>query len=247
MSSNNPSVTASDIITDVENRLGNPNISTDIYLPWVSYSYQKTYQKLTGVDQAVKETYFGDAIEFNLTPGVAEYSLTANIPRFGGFIKAEIKYGASGDNWQRTTRLPSLANWRIQNNTSTSYQAKDAAMYYLLGDNLGFIPTPPASETAQTPVAKVWYIKRPYQITLGTDVIDLPYRFLYPMVNYVQAKAIERENEDYTQAAQVEIKFERELESVALAAASEFSENEGTNFVQVGADSPLYSNPMRNY
>jgi hypothetical protein len=246
MSANNPEITASNIIDDVENRLGNPNIGADIMLPWVSYAYQKTYQALINVNQQVKETYFGALAEFDLTPGVAEYSINENIPRFGGFIKVEIRYGASGDQYVRASKLPSVANWYNQSNDSTSYTGKNAAMYYLIGDNLGFIPTPPAGEVSQDVVARVWYVKRPYQITEEDDIIDIPYRFLYPIANYVQARAIQRENEDYEQAALVERKFETELEQIAEAADSEYSESEGGNYVQVASDSPLYQNPMRS-
>lgn len=245
MSANNPDITASDIITDVENRLGNPNIGASKMLPWVSYGYQKTYQTLIGAGQQVKEELFGNVVEFELTPGVAEYSIETNIPRFGGFIKVEVRYGATGNVYTRASRLPSLAYWRSQSNTSTAYQPKDQPMYYQVEDKIGFIPEPVLGEVVQDAMAKVWYIRRPYQITETDDVIDLPYRFLYPIVNYVQSRAIERENEDYEQAAIIERKFERELEQLVEFVENEYSESEMTNFVAVAGDSPLHGNPMR--
>lgn len=244
MSNNNPSITVSDITTDVENRLLSPGISGSVYIPWVSYAYQKTYQALLGVNQRVKEELFGNLISVTLTPGTAEYSVSTNIPRFGGIIKVEIRYGASGDDWERAERLDSVAHWKIQNNVSTNYRSKTSPLYYIIEDIIGFIPTPPSGESTQTPTARVWYIQRPYQITLTTDVIDIPYRFTYPIVNYVQARAIERENEDYDVALSIERKFEQELENIATAASSEYSEEEQTNFVRVGSDSGLYEDPL---
>ena len=40
MSSNNPNVTAANIVTDVENKLGDTNLGTSVYLPWISYAYR---------------------------------------------------------------------------------------------------------------------------------------------------------------------------------------------------------------
>ena len=243
MASNNPDITVSDITTDVEARLGTPNISASVYLPWVSYAYQKTFQALLGVGQGTKEKLFGELASFNLTAGVAEYSLETNIPRFGGIIKVEVKYGGSGDDWIKATQLPSISMWTNQNNVSTSYRSKATALYYLLNDIIGFIPTPPSTDSS-TPLARVWYIKRPYQLTLVGDIIDIPYRFIYPVVNYVQSKAVEKLNEDYTQSTLLERKFQSELEQIAIAASSEFDENAG-NFIQDPGADMFYNNPIR--
>ena len=243
MSTNNPSVTASDIITDVEARLYSPNISSTVYLPWVSYAYQKLFAALASTNQRVRENLFGNLIQFDLIGGTAEYALSTYIPRFGSFIKGEIRYGASGDDWVRLKPLGSIANWEIQNNVSTSYRPKTGALYYLLEDAIGFVPTPPSGDSG-TPTVKIWYVRRPYQINLGTDVIDIDYRFIYPITDYVQAKAIEREAEDYAVAGQVDAKFERQLEEVAQNADAEFNENE-IETVYRASDSPLYSDPLR--
>lgn len=240
----NPDITVSDIVTDVENRLDSPSISTSTYLPWVSYAYQKLYQALIGAGGRVKEELFGNYVTFDLAAETAEYDLETYIPRYGGTIKVEIKYGGTGDDWIRAKRLPSLANYKIQNNSTTNYRAKSDALYYIIQGKIGFIPTPPSTDSG-TPSVRIWYIKRPYQLTASTDVIDIPYRFIYPLVDYVQAKAIMSENEDYTQADKIEANFRQQLIEVADAANSEFDENDGTNFIQVSANSSLYSNPLR--
>lgn len=244
MAENNPDITASDIVTDIENNLSNPNISFNIYKEWISYAYQKTFQALLDAGQILKEELFGDVVTIDLTPGVAEYSITSNIPRFGGFIKVEIKYGATGDNWILASRLPSVTAWRISNNNTTQYRGKDAALYYKLGNLLGFIPMPTAGESAQTPQAKVFYVKRPYRITEQDDVIDIPYRFLTPINNYVQAKAIERENEDYGQSGAIMDRFRTDLETIVEAAQAEFDENSGINQVSISTNSEILYNPF---
>lgn len=243
MSSNNPDITVSDIITDVEARLGTPNISTSIYAPWFSYAYAKLYAALVNAGQTVKEQLFGNYEEVTLTNGTAEYALSTILPRFGSVIKIEILYGAEGDERAVARRLRSIAQWRNQGNVSTAYRNKQDPLYYLLQDIIGFIPTPPAGD-ASNAIAYCWYVMRPYQITLGSDVIDIPYRFIYPIVNYVQAKAIEKQNEDYSTAALVEQRFEREIEQAATSAASEYNENDAQG-IEVSGDSAIFDNPFR--
>lgn len=243
MSSNNPSITASDIVTDVESRFPSAvNISTAIYLPWISYSYQRTYQALVSVGQEARENLFGAKAELTLVNGTAEYALSTYIPRYGSFIKGEILYGASGDQWVNLSHIRSVAQWRIMNNVSTSYRAKDEALVYFLADTIGFIPTPPASDSSSAQ-AKIWYVKRPYQINSATDVVDIPYRFIYPVVNYVQAKAIEKKYQDFSTGRDIERRFKEELEEVAEAASQEFDENTGAA-IEVSPNSQLYNDPF---
>jgi hypothetical protein len=186
MSANNPSITASDIITDVESRLGAPNINGADYLPWISYAYQKTYAALANAGQGVKDALFGAYITLPLVNGTTEYSLSTNIPRFASVIKIEVQYGASTDQRNTAGRIRSIAHVSNMGQISTTYYAKTSPMYYLIDGLIGFIPTPDGG------TAYIWYIKRPYQISDGADVIDIDYRFIYPIVNYVQAKAIEK-------------------------------------------------------
>jgi len=241
MSSNNPSVTASDIITDVEARLATPGISTATYLPWISYAYQRTYQALANTNQQTKEELFGVAGTISLTQSTLEHSITGSIPRFGGIIEVAIKYGASGDTRNKAKRMRTKAFWDNIDNVSTSYRSKTEPLYYIQGGSIGIIPVPPEAGA----IAYIDFVQRPYQLTAGTDVIDIPYRFQYPVVNYVQAKAIEATNEDYSQGEITERKFLRELEEVAIAAESEMTENDGINAVEISANSPLVGDPMR--
>lgn len=245
MSANDPEITASDIVTDIENRLGDTNLDTEDYLPWISYAYQKVYNAIVAAGQQAKETYFGNKVTFNLTPGTNEYSLNTNVPRFGGFIKVEILYGGTNDQWVTATRLPSINNYsQTSGNISTSYRAKESPLYYKIQDTIGFIPTPPVTDSG-TPQAKIWYVKEPYQITESTDVIDLPYKFLEPLTDYVHAKALEAENESYAEAGQIERKFEGKCIQVTEQVSDEFGEYEGTDSVQLMAGSRLRSNPLR--
>lgn len=242
MSEITPSMTASDIISDVETRLGTTNLSSSNYLPWISYAYQKTYLKLMGISQKIKEELFGAVATFNLSASVAEYNLSTTIPQYGGFIKCEVKYGGTGDDWVKAKVLPSLSKWTNQEDVTSNDWAKSQALVYFLKDVIGFIPTPPAADSG-TPQAKVWYVKRPVRITQVTDVIDLPYRFIYPIVTYTQAMAIVAENEDYRQAGRVEQNFRQELDEMAESADSETSEYEEANAVEE-TDDALRDNPL---
>lgn len=245
MSETNPSITANDIILEVEARLGSPNIAQASYIPWISYAYQKEYGKIVRIGQHVKERVFGELVTFDLTASTAEYALSSVIPQFGGFIRGQIKYGGTSDDWVKLKVLKSLSSWDDMTNVTTSDWPKQDALIYFIKDYVGFIPTPPAASVdTGTPQAKIWYIKRPVRITVATDVIDIPYRFTFPIVSYVQAMGIMAENEDYTQAARVEARFEADLEEVAQTIESEFSEREEANVIEA-TDTALYDDPLR--
>lgn len=242
MSANNPSFTASNVVTDIEARLRTPGISTSTYLPWVSTAFNRVWQKLEAIGQEAKEEYFGAYISLSLTTtSPNEYSMNTEIPRFGGFMGVQVKYGATGDLRNPATRLRSVTQWSNWDNISTTYRTKDKPLYYKFGDVLGFIPVPP--ETGGT--AKIWYVKRAFQVTDGADVLDIPYRFLYPIFTYVQARAVERAYEDYPTAKALDRQFEQELEAVAQAAASEFDENQGGS-VEVDSNDSMYDDPFNN-
>lgn len=242
MATDNPTFTAASVITDVQSRLNNPNLSGDVYLPWLSYSVQKLHAKLTSVGQRAKEYLFGDREDIPLTADILEYTITDSIPRFGGVLRIEVRYGASGDDWSRATPLVSINNWDSLDNVSTTYRGKTNPLYYLRRNVIGIIPTPPAGESVQTPTARVWYVRRQPQINDSTDEIDIPYRFIYPVLNYVEAMAIRRLHEDYGEARDIENQFERELEQVALAVADEFEE--GVEGIEISSSSELFYNPL---
>jgi hypothetical protein len=235
----NPDVTVADIITDVEGRFSSvPSISSDTYIPWISYAYQKVYHALSSVNSRCREDLFGDMDTITMdTDSPNEYSLETEIPRFGGFVEVQVKYGATGDEYNSASRLASAAHWKNWANISTTYRSKLTPLYYKRGDTIGFIPVPPESGAT----AKVFFIKRPYQLTETTDVIEIPYRFLYPLTDYVHARAIQMVNEDYQTADVVEANFRRQIEEIKEAAASEFNENDGTDAIQV---SETFSDPF---
>ena len=237
MASNNPSVTASDIIADVEARLGTPNISSSVYLPWISYAYQRVFLTLLRTKREVAEQFFGDYYDLALsTLNPNEYVITNYIPRFGGILKVEVKYGATDDQWVNSSQLPSVTTYDILQNNTTAYRSKVSVVFYFIGQKIGFIPVPP--ETGAT--ARIYYIKRPYQINQTTDVIDIPYRYQYPIVDYVQAKAIQRANQDYSASQVLEDRFRQQLEEVSISADSEIEGS--SNILYTGTS--LYDNPL---
>ena len=237
MATNNPDVTAADIITDVEARLVTPAISSSIYLPWISYAYNRVFLTLLRASKELAEQFFGDSYLLSLdTSDPNEYIITDYIPRFGGCIKVEIKYGETGDQWVNAGQLTSVRTVDILQNNTTQYRSKTNAVYYFLGEKIGFQPYPPEVGA----VARIYYVKRPYQIDSTSDVIDLPYRYQYPIADYVQAKAIQRANQDYSTSQVLEDRFRQQLEEVAISADSEVIGS--TNIMYQG--SGLYNNPL---
>jgi hypothetical protein len=241
MSDSNPTYTASDVISDVEGRLSSPNINTSIYLPWISYAYNRLWGKLANIGQHAKEAFFADTGTISLDVSTLEHTITDDIPRFGSLIRLEVQYGGSGDLRVRAYPLKTVANVRNLGNVSTNYYPKGAPRYYIAGGKLGIVPVPPESGAT----AYLRYVKRVDQITDAEDVIDIPYRFVWPIAEYVHAKAIQRVNEDYSIASGLEDNFRQMLEEVADQAAGELSnENDGTNFVEEDDGDGWYANPL---
>jgi hypothetical protein len=237
MASNNPNVTASNIISDVEARLMTPAISSNTYLPWISYAYGRVFLTLLRARREIAEQFFADSYLLTLnTTNPNEYTLTDYIPRFGGMLKVEILYGATGDTWINAAQLPAISTYDILQNNTTQYRGKSSCIYYLIGGKIGFIPVPPESGAT----ARIYYIKRPYQIDSTSDVIDIPYRYQYPIVDYVQSKAIQTANQDYSTSQILEDRFRQQLEEIAISADSEIVAS--TNILYQG--SALYDNPL---
>lgn len=234
---NNPNITASNIITDVEARLFNPNISSSLYLPWISYAYQRVFLTLLRSRKEIAEQFFGDSYTLTLdTDNPNEYILTDYMPRFGGIIKVNMKYGDINDQWQDVSQLPSVSTYSSMEEKTTLNVAKTNAVYYILGGKIGFIPIPPESGAQ----AVIYYIKRPYQIDDVSDVIDIPYRYQYPIADYVQSKAMQRSNQDYTTSQVIEDRFRQQLEEIAISADSEILG--ASNILYQGT--ALYDNPL---
>lgn len=240
MASNNPSLTVNDIITDVEGRLNSPNISNALYFPWISTSAQRVYRALCALGQEAKERYFGASDTINLSTSTLEHDILASIPDFGGFIGVEVLYGASGDTRVRATKMRSVSQWEDLSNVSTNYRAKQNPLYYQSGNNIGIIPVPPESGA----IAYVRYIRRLPQYDSADDVINIPYRFTWPIYDYVEAKALQRANEDFSTSREIEDRFRVDIQEITETAADELNENDGTNAVEVSANSAILDDPM---
>jgi len=227
MAQDNPTYTVSDVITDVNNRTRNPGLSNSVLIPWVSYAYNRLYNKILNVNQQIKEQLFSAYTTIPLVSGTSEYTITTYMPRYHSMIKVEMLYGATGDQRVTARKIPSIAYWKLQNQVSTSYANKGAPMWYILGSLIGFIPTPDGG------TAYIWYVKRGTQLTEVADAIDIPYRYVYPVIDYVEAKIIARINEDYSTADMLERKFASQLEEVAEMVDGEYSEFEGNSIVDM--------------
>jgi|WetSurMetagenome_2_1015567.scaffolds.fasta_scaffold32887_4 hypothetical protein len=237
MASNNPNLTVNDIIADVEARLASPNLNVSFYLPIVSGACQRVYQAITALGQEAKEKFFGANGTISLTQSTLEHDILTSIPDFGTFIDVEVLYGATGDTRNTATKLRTPAMWKDKSKVSTTYRPKESPLYYQSGNYIGVIPVAPEIGAA----AYVRYITKLPQYTMGADVISIPYRFTWAIADYVQAKAIQRVNEDYSTSRQIEIDFTRNLEEITNRAADEINENDGTLAVE-GSD--LGSDPM---
>lgn len=241
MSSNNPTITVSDLIEEVDTRLGGTNLDTSDFLPWASYSQLKTYNAIIAAGQQAKERYFETEDTLDLSTSVLEIDITSQAPDFGSVVKIEVKYGASGDDWNPASKMASSANWRNLHNVSTTYRNKTSPVYNITGDsNLMVIPIPP-EDGAQ---AYIRYISRPYKLTLATDTIVIPYRFTYLMTDYIYNRATIAENEDISAFRALDADFEAKLRKLTEEVTNEFNENDGTSGIRVSGSAPIFRNPL---
>jgi len=232
MSSFNPDVTINDIIADVEARLTSPNLDVSFYLPIISSAAGRIYQSIIALGQDAKEKFFGANGTISLTQSTLEHNIFTSLEDFLSFIDVEVLYGATEDTRNTATKLSSPSKWGNKANVSTTYQSKAAPLYYQSGDNIGIIPVPPEAGA----IAYVRYVRKIPQYTDGADVVNIPYRFIWAITDYVQAKTIQRVNEDYSASRQIENDFDRHLEDIANMAASEINENDGSNVIQGGIE-----------
>lgn len=209
----NPEYTVADVISDVNGRLRNPGVGAEIITPWVSYAYNRLYNKLLNVNQQVKEQLFGAYTTIDLEEDVAEYVITEHAPRYSSLVKYEIHYGTN----QITSGKSIYSIAKSPNNVITG--GSGTPRLYRYGNNFAFYPIPGEG------TAHLWYIKRGKQLTQSTDVLyDIPYRYLYPIMDYVEGRVIARINEDYGVLGTLEREFERKMEEVAMMADGEISE-----------------------
>lgn len=240
MAEQNPDLLVSDIITDVEARLNAPDLATSVYLPWISTAAQRIYRALCALGQEGKERYFGASGTISLTTNTLEHNILSSISDFGGFIDVEVLYGATGDTRSKATKLRSVSQWRDLSNVSTDYRSKVTPLYYQSGNNIGIIPVPPESGA----IAYIRYIRKLPQYTDADDVINIPYRFSWPIYDYVEAKALQRTNEDFSTSRQIEMDFRADIDDLTQMAADEINENDGSNRVEVSSNSTIFDDPL---
>lgn len=88
--------------------------------------------------------------------------------------RVEINYDISGSNssWERALPIDIDQVRRDLGVQNLGATVRSGASYYLIGNNIGFIPIP---DKAGTSAIKLWYYAQKTDMTADADTVDLPY------------------------------------------------------------------------
>lgn len=84
--------------------------------------------------------------------------------------------------------------------------------YYIVGNNIGFIPIPTVSSTG-TDAIKIWYVQYQSDLSATTDVINIPYpdRFYSSIAKYAAAQLLRKGQQEELAARQLMDEFNNDL------------------------------------
>lgn len=133
----------------------------------INYKYMELYAAIV----EVYEDYYSTKSATNTIEDQQEYSLPTDLWKIR---RVEINYDVAATNStpSRALRVTLDDVLRDLNNNTLGITVHSAAVYYVRGNTLGFIPIPERSETA---AINIWYIKIPDELSAATDVIDIPF------------------------------------------------------------------------
>ena len=146
------------------------------------------------------EDWYGEIAEFDLvastTAANREYTIpadSASTPWGGGAIKIlQVELKIDGTNWTvaRPAKLSGSAIPYNESDITANYD--NNAPFYAVFDNSIFILS--GTTTAVTDGGRIFYIKRPAEMTTGTDVPDMPNEFLTVLSTGMTRDVYERDN-----------------------------------------------------
>ena len=151
-------------ITD-ENSITDPTDATLLY--FINYRYQDLVAKITKVYQK----YFITTATESTVDGTELYDLpqdSDNRCEVKQLVQVEISY--DGTTWEIAKKEDKRDNIETEDGTRISY-TQNNPHYYLLGNQIGFKPTPDYTGTNNI---KFWYVKRQADLLASSDIPNLP-------------------------------------------------------------------------
>ena len=224
-------MTTSEIAADIRARLNESTADfwTDAQLlVWVNQRY---HHLVEAVDR-VFENYFITVTTTDSVDSQQEYSLPTDFKRMR---RVEINFNVDDDNsvYQRAFPIE-LDHVRLRlGNESLGVTIQRNPIYYLQGDNIGFIPIPDEDGTA---AIKLWYVAEQDDLEDDDDVPAIPTGYHYLIVIGACADALQKGKRDLDGASMYEAmyqsgrdKMQEELEDRIIDESKMVADTSGDN------------------
>lgn len=185
------------IITDLKNMIG-PAIEVDDsgLARWVNDAYMQMIDEIIKVNP----DFFTKAQTANTVANQQEYELPSD------FEKALMVNIQIDNEWKRVLPMPNINFIPTHAKGTSSNQDFSWAdpYYYIIGDNIGFMPIPDESGTNNI---KLWYVYTPSELDDDTDTPAIPSRYHHIIKYGAYANYLDQDDE-YVAAERMRMRFD---------------------------------------
>jgi len=188
-------MTIPEIQNEVIRELGaGARTTAPLLLPLIDEGQNRIYNKL--VKNKLLQRLFYTNASWNTKNGTNEYTVADGVPTDIKFLlKVETRYDGQAIR-HKTTKIE-IENIEKMDEITTSHQNKIKPKFYWMGEGvntiIGFVPT---HDVAGDDYTKIWYMKKPVQITDNSQSLIIPSDGHYLVVRFAHAGAQLIEDED---------------------------------------------------
>lgn len=201
-------MTRAQIITDLKGMIGplgqttpSTTVTDSILATWVNEAYDYMIDEIT---KALPE-YFTKPSTTNTIADQQEYDLPDDFER----IKLVNLAYTSGD-WKKAEPLDSIGSIPIHSLDSNQGFDQATPRYYIIGDNIGFIPIPTVSVTNGL---KIWYVYTPEELNTDASEPAFPRKYHRILKYGAYANYLDQDDE-HVSAERIRNRFERRVEQM---------------------------------
>jgi len=166
-------LTLAEIITHTRTQIDETNATPILTDGQITHFVNRRYHEMEDIIRDANEDYFTKTSTINLVSGTELYDLPEDANGFSEvarIIRVEVSYDGSNYNLADYTTIQKRVT--TEDNTDGAY-AFTFPEYYLLGDQIGFLPIPNSSSG----VVKLWYSQSLPDLANSSDVSLMPLRY----------------------------------------------------------------------
>lgn len=195
-------MTKAELIVDLKNMIG-PGVEVDNtgLLTWLNDAY------LYMVDEVSKNNpeFFTKSSVANTVADQQEYDLPDD---FDKVLMVNIKLSGT---WYRVLPLPNINQIPVHSRTDSSQGFSLAdPKYYIVGDNIGFMPIP---EDSTTGGVKLWYVYTPSELSADSDEPAISKKYHHIIKYGAYANYLDQDDE-HVAAENMRRRFEKRVEAM---------------------------------